>query len=921
MMKRHRSLFLALLVPALLLVSVFAVVEAAQKESSSSAVKAGRWSDSATWADKKVPAAGALVTINQGMDVVLDVNTPPLNGLTVNGKLSFANNRDLELTTEWIMVHGELEIGTEKAPHTRKATITFTNNVKDEDISGLGGNDKVDRGIMLMGGTLNLHGDRTNTWTKLANTANAGSTSIEVLNAAGWRVGDEIVLASTDFDPRQAERRTISAIRGNAITLDKKLDYMHFGKITFDVDERGEVAMLTRNIRLQASADAEQSFYGGHVMAMAPSKMYVEGVEFQRMGQNLTLARYPIHWHLIGDAKGQYIKNASLHDTYNRCVTVHGTNFLRVENNVTYNTVGHCFFLEDGVEHGNEFVRNLVIQTKCHTSKACNPTNLAMFGSTDGTNFSTAGQQSKDVLLPSDNTVSSFWITNPDNIYRDNVAAGSDSTGFWFALPANGIGKFDGTEIGTKTWPRRTRVLEFKGNIAHSNFDSFLMDRGPRPDNTFATGGHMSLVNPADANSPQVESVIEDFTAYKNRNGGIWTRGEMHTFKGLKLADNAIGYTHASGNTGRSAFTSRVVDSLFVGETENIGNPRTPAEMAYGRSLPEPKVPDFPIRAYEFYDLRHELDNVTFVNYQDNATRKTGAISYLLFTSFGMSSNNTVTRAKFVNAKPVYFPPMEYKWSNDDYGSGSYRSSVFHDKDGSVGGVPDSYIVINGGIPLVDGCEVKPTWNAAVCKGDVGRMNIGGGGGGGRGGGGGGAPGAAPAGAGGRGGAPGAAGGRGLGAPGAQAAAPAAAGRGGAPGAAPAGAGGRGGGVGARIGRIGEPAQPLAVLSFNGKDFPVSGATNVRAGSEFKVTTERPNVNLSVSELDAGSWVMFELPGFTTAASGTAQDSLDALRKATTTSYYKGNGSLWVKLVSTGDILGSGPANGPSGGASLQASR
>ena len=37
------------------------------------------------------------------------------------------------------MLHGELEIGTEEAPHTRKATITFTNNVKDEDISGVGG--------------------------------------------------------------------------------------------------------------------------------------------------------------------------------------------------------------------------------------------------------------------------------------------------------------------------------------------------------------------------------------------------------------------------------------------------------------------------------------------------------------------------------------------------------------------------------------------------------------------------------------------------------------------------------------------------------------------------------------------------------------------------------------------------------------
>ena len=87
------------------------------------------------------------------------------------------------------------------------------------------------------------------------------------------------------------------------------------------------------------------------------------------------------------------------------------------------------------------------------------------------------------------------------------------------------------------------------------------------------------------------------------------------------------------------------------------------------------------------------------------------------------------------------------------------------------------------------------------------------------------------------------------------------------------------------------------------------------------MATERPTVSLTMTEMDSGSWLIFELPGFTTAASGTAQDSLDALRKATVTSYYRGNGSLWVKLVSSGDILGSGPGRGPSGGASLQVSR
>src|SRR6187399_247303 len=382
-MRKHYRSILSVLFAAFILVGGRAVLKAQQ--ASSSAVKAGRWSDTATWSDKKVPAEGAAVTIGQGMDVVLDVNTPPLHGLTINGKLSFADNKDLELTTECIMLHGELEIGTEKSPHTRKATITLTNNVKDEDIAGMGPNDKVDRGIMLMGGTLNLHGTTKNTWTKLSTTAAAGSTSIQVLNAAGWRVGDEIVLASTDFNPRQAERRTISAISGNTVTLDKKLDYMHFGKITFGVDERGEVGLLTRNIKIQASADAEQSFFGGHIMAMPSSHMYVEGVELNRMGQNLTLARYPIHWHLVGEGKGQYIKNAAIHDTYNRCVTVHGTNDLRVENNVTYNIVGHCFFLEDGIEHGNQFVHNLAIQVKCHMTRPCVPADLAPNGELSST--------------------------------------------------------------------------------------------------------------------------------------------------------------------------------------------------------------------------------------------------------------------------------------------------------------------------------------------------------------------------------------------------------------------------------------------------------------------------------------------------------------------------------------------------------
>ena len=809
-MRIHSRFFLLLL----LVTACFT----AQAQEGSSAVQGGMWSDSSTWSGGAVPRAGAVVTIGAGIDVVLDVSPPALNGINLNGTLTFADNKELELTTEWILNRGKLEIGTESDPYTGNATITLTDNNPGENINGMG-----DRGILMAPGVLSLYGDRENAWTKLAETAEAGSTRINVLDASGWKVGDEIVLASTDFNPRQAERRHITRIRRNRITLDEPLEYMHFGEITYGVDERGEVGMLTRNIKVQASADADENYFGGHMMAMAGSSMKVSGIELTRMGQHMQLARYPIHWHINGDVTGQYIQNSAIHDTYSRCVTIHGTDNLRVENNVTYNTVGHCFFMEDGVETGNQIIKNLGIQTKCHPTLPCQPTGLFLpIQNTDG-------QSADHILLPSDNTAATFWITNPDNIYRDNVAAGSDSTGYWMAFPTNGIGAFLGTERGENTWPGRSRLREFSGNTAHSNFDGLMLDRGPRPDNTFGIAGPnlISRADPADENSEIVVAQFDNFTAYKNSNNAIWGRGEMHLYTNLKLADNAIGFTHASGSPGAAPYTSRVVDSLFVGESDNIGNPTRPEEIAYGRSLPA-AAPDFPIRGYEYYDFHHEVENVTFVNYEANDLRDAGALSYLLFTSFGMSTSNWVKGIELVNAKAVSFPPIQSRWAADLGRSSAYKSAAFQDLDGSVSGIPGAYIVIDNGIAAdEETCQMKQAWNAAVCEGDMGRLSI---------------------------------------------------------------SGNFGGFQNSPI------TEPI-ILERNMKRFEYVGQTTIGSGAEVSVETARESLSLTLSEMDNGSFVIFQLPEFTTADNGKEQNSLTALKGASETSYFRDDNALWVKLV------------------------
>ncbi len=834
MRKRLGLLLSATFLPATMLLGAGSGVAAQESHNHSdagadtaarpAAVRTMLWSDPATWPEGRVPGQGDAVMIARDMDVVLDVDPPALRSLTIDGKLTFSNEIDIRLDTEWIYLRrGELHIGSETDPYTRNATITLTNNVPGEDINTMG-----DRGIMLMGGTLSLHGDREHTWSKLAETAAAGSSRIEVLDASGWRVGDEIVLASTDFNPRQAEKRTIAAIRGNAITLDRPLEYMHFGEITFGVDERGEVGLLTRNIRIQASEDAEDNYFGGHIMAMLQPDVRISGVELTRMGQHMNLARYPMHWHLVGEGQGQYIQNSAIHHTYSRCVTVHGTNNVRVENNVTFDTVGHCFFLEDAVETGNQFISNLGIQTKCHPTLPCQPTHLGPAGlATSG--GGAAGQRSDQILLPSDNTASTFWITNPDNVYRNNVAAGSDMVGFWFALPIHPNGQFLGTETSANTWPRRTRVREFSGNTAHSNFDGLMFDRGPNPDNTFSVGGsnyHFPTADPADPDSEPLVSHFADFTSYKNRNGAVWGRGELHLFTNLRVADNAIGFTHAASAVGRAAYTSRVVDSIFVGESDNVGNPSTPAEIAYGRSRPN-EIVDFPIRGYEYYDMRHDVENTTFINFQPNDTRDAGALSYLMYTSFGMSTGNAIEGATFVNSKPVSFPPYVRRWASDLGRGNAWRGASILDKDGSVGGVPGAFIVLDNGIASDDqACEIRPTWGAAICQGDFGLFNLGG-----------------------------------------------------------------------NMGFGSAPIVDPVMLSRNGRRWEYTGQTTIRSGADVRVETGRDSLSLSISEMEDGSWVVFELPGFSTPAAGVEQASLDALREADETAWFKDGETLWVKLV------------------------
>ena len=85
--------------------------------------------------------------------------------------------------------------------------------------------------------------------------------------------------------------------------------------------------------------------------------------EFRHLGKKGVLGKYPIHFHLVRDAmRGSGVVGASIWDSGNRFMAIHGTDYLLVRDCVGYQCVGHGFFLEDATEQYNVLDRNLAVQ-------------------------------------------------------------------------------------------------------------------------------------------------------------------------------------------------------------------------------------------------------------------------------------------------------------------------------------------------------------------------------------------------------------------------------------------------------------------------------------------------------------------------------------------------------------------------------
>jgi len=250
------------------------------------------WSDERTWGGDFLPIEGDMVSIPTGRHLLVDVDsTPILNTIVVQGSLLFAPHltdptHHRTLDARIILVNGGyMEMGTNAFPYTSKLTVTMHGAKYDPTIPIYG--QKV---IGIRFGILEMHGNpRANdrVWTELKEIADVGATTITLNEAVDWAAGEKLVIASTDFEGRNAEKRTIVSVDNTApdapvVTLDSALLYKHYAAVeTYGTDTitmRAEVGLLSRNVVFRGDPEtSNKNMFGAHIMLHSPGDESIEG--------------------------------------------------------------------------------------------------------------------------------------------------------------------------------------------------------------------------------------------------------------------------------------------------------------------------------------------------------------------------------------------------------------------------------------------------------------------------------------------------------------------------------------------------------------------------------------------------------------------------------------------------------------------
>ncbi len=590
-----------------------------------------------------------------------------------DGGLAFLHDGSFDLETTGIEVNGLLSVGTSTCSVGNdsindKITIRFLGSKPTSGTDHSKGIIVNSGGILRMFGR---KGVPVNTkqvgisWTYLADAAGpatpgagsapTGTTVLQLADPVDWQPNDWIVVGTSTFSPFESEFVQIQTVTprpattnlpaGSMITLNPitPLVHYHFGgpapsagasnpnckdhddKLipasfcdgadrNYGVDERAEVGLVTRSVKL-TSDTSSSAHWGGEIMVMAGFKeVSIQGVEIEKFGKD-QLASYPIHFHKAGalvnppDAPIVTVNANSVHHSYNKCMTIHSTSNLTIQNNVCARIVGHIFYEEIGDEAGISFQNNLGLGAMSHyfglapsvplnpvtnkpkdfwegdylgnnigydgfgipnTDDQTNPTHSSCYTSNGAGGLAFAN------LVPCTATqyyvepASGFWLVNPSAVLQGNSIGGCQGVGvgYWYLPPSD-----PPTPVTVPPTPpilhteKFQPVGLFKNNRAHACYDGIFGET--------QFGVKSEQLQPRVGGVNAGKSLIarfDGFTSTRNRDRGVWMRPVWFLFENARLATNRddVSLLSSGGNDGNGpGVWAMLKDSVLVGLSRN----------------------------------------------------------------------------------------------------------------------------------------------------------------------------------------------------------------------------------------------------------------------------------------------------------------------------------------------------------------
>ncbi len=499
-----------------------------------------------------------------------------------------------------------------------------------------------------------------------------------------WEKDDWIVVGTSSFSPYESEFVQITEPpapdgNGGSVVKTQSLQYTHFGSDVptasqecsvdgktktvvcgsvagciapcnfgpnslsfhdpasknFGIDERAEVGLISRSIKLTATTPAPPQpdvepldpspglHWGGEIRIAGndngPPRVSIVGVELEKMGKD-QLGSYPIHFHMVGDAKNAPTINAnSIHHSFNKCITVHMSSNLTFNDNVCARIVGHIFYEEYGSEEHIRFQHNLGLGAMSNSFdlykvKTLPPNEQELKRSDlidtywwkgdhlarstgynyDGFNIpNTDNQQNPtrgscqladgiggfgrslppfspphpDACKPGEfytEPASGFWITNPTTELVDNAIGGCQGVGrgVWWVPPANPI-DVNGQQKDLKFQPLGT----FANNRAHACYAGFYGEQ--------EYGVQSTVLVPHKDGTNTGQPIIADLdgmTATRNRFRGVWLRPTWFTVENGRFATSRenVSLVTSGGIDGNApGVWALLQNSVVAGVSEN----------------------------------------------------------------------------------------------------------------------------------------------------------------------------------------------------------------------------------------------------------------------------------------------------------------------------------------------------------------